>query len=447
MNRHLAAPKYICQGLPINLFTQILPQFVKTNYYSSLVHAPKMWTHNKPLHKVQMIQKSFKQDDVRIRKGRAFIKKEMYVGKIPTKARMIQGNPNHITAYEYVEEFTAIMALFKHLKDNTFEYQGVSYQFSYASGMNHNQIADLVAGWDTDVCRRLLDECDGKNWDATMQEPLLMAEAAVYAMLDPLVAKHCLDRSSGCWMQAMAYKHSPIFYFILWKRLSGDWNTSVGNTIISMMIRFYVLSTCAAQYNLKRVSAIFMGDDYLASYWFERPVCPVHLCNTLNQLEQSTGIEPKRGLFNDLSHVSFISLGFWPTASGYAAVPHPGHMLAKAFVSVNADINPRTYCHEMAVAFLPAYKGFHFMEAFFHKYLQRGWVHTKTRKDYAGWWHDLISDRIIKWSSAFLLKYGFSIQCMRFPDCPDYCVINHPLVDEMIRIEMLDPDERTTRLA
>jgi hypothetical protein len=316
------------------------------------------------------IDKSVLWDKPMYNSAHSFVKRE-FSSEVPKKARMIQGNHNECTAYQYPEEY---MALSDSLKEPiVVDIRGCKCSFHYAGGMDHNALSDLLTHWEYKRGKfGYYDERDGKNWDATMQQPLLMAEAKVYEMLGMRAFEPFLRRSKqvkGVVRIKDMISVRTVKYLTAWKRLSGDWNTSIGNTLVSMMIVAATLSELSQDLLPDTVDALFMGDDYLGMYTYHDTIDPKRLHEELNRWDSRWGITPERGLFRDVFSVTFISLGVWPRhCGGLQFVPQPAKQLRKLFWTVNkqhADRAEEQGCAN-AIAFWPVYWGFPLMMKFLH---------------------------------------------------------------------------------
>jgi hypothetical protein len=153
----------------MNLFTTIRKAALTSAYViSSSQQMSEEWRIGKKQTKLNAIDHSRIFDLPKPHKTKAFIKYEINV-EVPSKARLIQGNQNEVTAYEFPEEYASFKHALEELNNTPFEYQGVKYEFVYAGGMNHDQLSDLITQWEAEGGpNRYWDERDGKNWDSTM---------------------------------------------------------------------------------------------------------------------------------------------------------------------------------------------------------------------------------------------------------------------------------------
>jgi len=452
VKRHLTAPANKARPFEVNPFLGAWGDQLKTTYFQKLTcELEGQWRVGKGYSKVQQIDHSETYDTLARHRVKAFVKHE--VGpKIPKKARLIQAHLNERTAYEFPWEYQAFGKTMKAVSTFNMQLQGVDFELHYAGGYNHDQMSDIVSAWIESMDHTtLIDERDGVNWDSTMQEPTLMAEAEIYQRLGMECAEVFIDRCKRI-VGVVTYKVDGVMvklrYQSSWTRLSGDWNTSCGNTIISMLICVNTILGLPPHMRPSKVKAIFMGDDYLGFYWFSQQVDPKLLKQALNEGEANYGITPERGLFRDPNLVYFISMGLWPRfEGGYQFVPKPAFQLNKLFWSVKR-VTPKYvpgYCDEIAVAFLPVYYGFGMMMEFIKRHR-----HPQSPRKLA--FKPVIfmmgeypkKARGVDWKTGFVYKYQlpYAATCFDWPCVTGGGVLRHPLVEEMLRLEQLDPAER-----
>ncbi len=453
VKRHLVQPQNVGRRSYPNLFLTVLKQQTKNLYAKYSVQEEDQWRVGKPRAKLHQIDESRKFDRIASDRAKSFVKFEANT-KIPKKARLIQGNKNEATAYERPEEYAAMSKTLQAIGDTTFKHAGITFQFRYAGGMNHDALSDQFTEWMSMPGKKLIDERDGSNWDATMQESLLISEARVYEMLRMCSAPRFLDRCRGVLGKIVAKKNAiervVVQYATRWKRLSGDWNTSVGNTIISMIIAFVVLTELPIEMRPTFVGAFFMGDDYLAVMAFESEPDAQELANALNHGESAMGITPVRGIFRDPYKVTFISLGVWPRFDGgYQFVPQPAKQLTKLFWTVKRlELKEiPNYQSVIAVAFWPVFWGFPLMM----KFLKAHYTVKNPRFDmqmFAGWTDHIYNKltqtvRPVNWQAGMVYRYGLPYSATHL-DCSfeQAAVYGSEVVQEMLRQENLDPNER-----
>lgn len=445
MFRHLTSPPNQCVVRLCNPFLTVYKKACRDTAFSKWPELQNgEWRIGKPLSKLMNIDKSRLFDPVKPHAAKSFAKREVQV-LVPTKARLIQGNVNEATAYQHPDEYSIVKEVLKTVGSQAVNFRGTICRMVYAGGLNHAQLSSIVSEAYECGCT-IFDERDGKNWDATMNEPLLRAEALVYEMLKLRSASVFLERSAyvhGTVKCLDAYGQQVVKYTTAWKRLSGDWNTSVGNTIISMIIIFTCLSNMPEHLRPTHLTGLFMGDDYLGIMRYPDGVDVCALKSCLNDIECRCGITPVRALFRDPLRVSFCSLTLWPLrAGGYQFVPQPGKQLAKLFWAADSRLRSRLKFYRAAIAhsFWSTYHGFEVMQKFLkHHYgplspkivLNRHIIEPLVSE---------VAD--VAWREGFVYKYRIPYDALSFDYPAADGVWHHPAIVHMITVESLDPPDR-----
>lgn len=447
--RHLSLAPNQCVARLYNPFLTVYKETARTVAFTTWPELQSgEWRIGKPLHKLMNIDRSRLYDMAAPHKSKAFAKREVNVA-VPSKARLIQGNSNEATAYEHPEEYAIMTAVVKALGDQIVEVDGVVCRFIYAGGKNHSQLSAIASA---ELARGhvIMDERDGKNWDATMNARLLSAEAHVYEMLKLKSADRFLQRCAhvkGVVRCLGAVGFTVIKYITAWKRLSGDWNTSVGNTIISIIIIFTALKHMPPHLRPTHWTGLFMGDDYLGFMRYPSGVDHNLLYSYMNDIEASCGITPIRALFKDPLRVSFCSLTLWPLRNGgYQFVPNPGKQLAKLFWAKDGSHLKRIYAYRTAIAqsFWKTFHGFELMQKFLKHHHTAGTAVVVLDKYVTEPLVNEVAD--VDWRSGFVYKYGIPYDALSFEFPKEDGVWHHPAIVHMIKIESLDPPERAGAL-
>jgi hypothetical protein len=456
VKRHLAAPEFVCRDKFRNVFLLQLKEVFRLAFRSNLstdYGLEAAWRVGKTRAKLAMIDKSKLFDKLKLTQARASIKHEV-VSKTPKKARVIQAHKNEATAYHLPHEYLALNCALKACATHQFECCGVELQLVYAGGYNHDELSDITSTWLQLPGSMLIDECDGKNWDATMQAPLLAAEAAVYAAvgarahLDVTTRNTCVD--GKLWCRDFGIKQRfKIKYVTSQKRLSGDFNTSLGNSMISMIVAYNVLTSLPPQLKPKTAKMLFMGDDYVGFYfWAGRAPCPIELKRALNDGWSSFGISPERGLFDDPFHISFISLTLWPRRNGGVQwVPMIGKQCLKLFWTAKR-CSPKfatAIANGIAQGFWFVYYGHPLMM----RMLKRHYNPQKPSIKWDHYFSDMLTqtNREIDWRWGNCIKYGVPLSAANFELPSVNAVLKHPFVDHMLQLDLLDPADRKACLA
>lgn len=450
VKRHLSAPKFQTQPFQ-NYLVTVLAGIVGPRYFLALSqNLEGQWREGKTVAKLAKIDAAYLIGELWIQFVTAFIKLEGEAKKIPTKGRLIQANRNEFTAYTLPEEYCAVSQALK--EELEFDLEGVRFKLQYAGGLNHDDLSDFFTeAWSRLAPNALIDERDGKNWDATMQEPLLRAEAAFYDALGMDVSKQFLKRSSGVkgriFCKISRYVSVIVRYLSAWKRLSGDWNTSVGNTLISMLVVICNILALAPHLRPREVVALFMGDDYLGIYGYDKVPDPQELGAGLDRGDEAMGITPERSLFNDPLQCTFISLGVWPRRSGgYQFVPQPATQLVKLFTSAKPVPEQLIddYVTGIAISFWPVYWGFHMMMDF----LKAHYLKPSTKQTNPHYFAKMLTkkDRDVDWLKGFVYKYEIPYDATHFPMPRETGLYTHPVICHMLEYEARDPAQRAGAL-
>jgi hypothetical protein len=180
----------------------------------------------------------------------------------------------------------------------------------------------------------------------------------------------------------------------------------------------------------------------LAIYDYQHKVDVQQLKCQLDEGEQLMGITPVRGIFHSPLEVSFISLGLWPRRrGGWQFVPHPAKQMVKLFAAVRPVPKQlfSDYITALASAFWPVYWGWPMMMRF----LKCHYVKPTTRMQRPTYITKQLSRRArdIMWAEAFTAKYEIPFVATHF-EFPAWGLLQHPVVDAMLRFELSDPDER-----
>jgi hypothetical protein len=185
-----------------------------------------------------------------------------------------------------------------------------------------------LSTWMSDVLTEMpgcwFYERDGKNWDATQGVEHYRLKRRCYELLDA-TALSILDRSfkvSGAARTA----EGMLVYSLDGTMKSGHADTTVGNSIVNMLVTYQALLDCG----IHEAEIIVAGDDCLV-------VIPHDFDEVaLRNAEANCGIVPESRKFRDVADVSFIS-GIWCNNQPglLAFVPKPGRLLARLFWSVN----------------------------------------------------------------------------------------------------------------
>lgn len=458
--RHLSKPPNVCvANFGEGLFRGQLGSKLLTEYVVAYMgQASGEWRVGRGEARLRQIDHSRLWDTIDNGKAKGMIKFEPLSKDEPKKSRGIQFSENDATAYEHPDEYHAVSDALKTIGDGPFLIstaagKSIKATFRYAGGYDHDVLGGVVTQMDTKRGYKavLYDEMDGANWDSTMQQPTMEQEVRVYEFLG-LRAAVGARRAMGAVSAKMSVPHNAqhkrhIRYVTQYKRMSGKWNTTVGNVIVAMEIRYWVLKQLPDHLAPAEVECLFLGDDYLAAYWFEQDVDPVAMHDALDYYDSKCGITPERGVFRSILDTTFISLGIWKTFDGTLAVaPHPGRQLRKLMWTTScADSKRRReeIASSIAEAFFPIYNGFEMMQSFLKVH------HTRPGASASVDWYTKFMytkrNKNIDWVGGFAYKYGLPIKALpkRIPQPSSHAIIcQHPFVTIVQEIESLDPGQR-----
>lgn len=419
---------------------------VAPNHSWATVDLQGTWKDKKTVAKITSIEESVKYDAIELQKAKSFVKREVNPD-IPTKARLIQGNKNDRTAYLHPDEYRSIAHAFQNL---VFVEDGVEFDLHYTSHLNADQISDLYTLETQRPGHKYYDERDGKNWDSTMQREHMEFESQVYELFNKEIADNHRLRSRST-TGTIRVADVVIKYVTCWKRLSGDWNTSVGNTIISMAICVTVILGLPAHLRPRRVCGFFLGDDYLGVYNYASQIDRFLLNRAMHDGEASMGITPVRNVFDDPLMCEYISMTAWPTHDGRIQfVPKISNMMAKLFYSVHGLCSHTAQDVQATVdALSPTFQGLQIMEKFLAHH-KRAWRTKRPPKlfGYLKSQHFLgtVSSeaRRVNWAFGMAWKYRLPLSIFDFdlPTNHAAFLLRHPAIDLLYDLEHRDPDLR-----
>lgn len=445
--RHLTLPpNRVTIPFHPSFLTQVRRKFEAIFKYQ-LAEDEGKWKARKTTAKLASIEQSHVFDKLTLQRAKSFVKREVSV-KVPTKARLIQGNFNEVTAYYKPDVYKAISHLFQ---DFAFKECGVDFVLRYTSGCTNLDISRMYSEEVARNGEKLYDERDGKNWDSTMQQEHMVLESQVYSVFDAEVGTNHLRRSTSC-KGTISTSDYVIKYRTAWKRLSGDWNTSVGNSVVSMAICITAILSLPDDLRPKRVFAMFHGDDYLGVYHYDKAPPASVLNAAMADAEAKCGITPVRNVFTDPLKVEYISLSAWPAYDGSIVfIPKISNMLVRLFHSTNEPCWHTGHDVRATITALrPSFNGLRFVERFF-SWHAACW--PKNKRQYAG--PNFLRDQhaldklpttlpSVNWAYGFAHKFRVPITALDFelPKKRRAYFLRHPVVDLIFDCEHADPDQR-----
>lgn len=456
INRHLAP---VSNPIVRFRFIHTDTEGLRKAFEREITEKWESWRSRKSQVKIARIDSSLAEEDVDFTRVKFMIKKESSAWPYSAdtaikKARGIQFAVNERSAYEYVEEFDAFSGALAEESKKTVEVGGVKILIRYASKMNHEEMGEFAT--ESEELRgqfpySLVDERDGKNWDANVQVPHREALCGVYEKLGG--SQFAAYVRSGIRVRgAFVSKNGEtrIAYTVDGTVKSGHGDTSCGNGALNREISMQAVLLLPEHLRPALVRGMVVGDDYIAWLYFDHVVDPAELCSALNGAEQWLGIHPVRGLFRRLEHASFISLGFYRAHDGrtFVALPKIGRLLCRLFwtVTETRGRDPRRLASGIAQSFYPLYNTNPLMRKFLKYHMQVPPIDFPEADVYYRW-AEIGTTRLpvpIDWDENNIVKYGFTTSDVDFPEmgAQGAALMHNILVDRMYQIDTMDPDER-----
>lgn len=420
------------------------------------------WEIGRGQKKLEGIRNSLAYDALDNRRVNMMLKKEVNIvqfatNALPTKARGIQFCTNLRTAYQNAVEQTSFCHALADATATEVQYEGIDFCVRYTAAMDPAQIAEFA----TDCENRraafpysLLDERDGKNWDANVQAEHRAAMADFYGTISDVLRQQATEQISvkGSYHgQGVSVRYS-----VNGTVKSGHWDTSSGNGALNIEITVQAICRLPPRIRPRMVRGLVMGDDLLLWVYFDHEVSPCEYAGAINALEADLGIHPVRGLFQDVLNVSFCSMGFyWTTSGRLAVVPKLGRCFAKLFWTVTPLQNraPERMASTIAHAFYPLYHEYEPMRVFLQHHMKAPPIEVENAPWLSYVWRDFGVPRFpgINWGLGNLVKYGLPLDALF--DMAEVLsgfesgLIDHPIVNIMLQQDMADPPERRGVLA
>lgn len=188
---------------------------------------------------------------------------------------------------------------------------------SFLSGMNANEIADLV-----DYERQFQPfwyERDGKRWDSTMGRSHHNLKMRFYRHLDPAFADNVeASYRTSTRVNGNDEVASTLRYVASGTTRSGHNDTTLGNCIINFGIAYEAMREQSLRGHI-----IVMGDDLLIAVYSD------FNARRFANVESEMGIIPEYAKFADVEEVSILSGVFVPCGDKLAFIPKPGRLCAR----------------------------------------------------------------------------------------------------------------------
>jgi len=194
------------------------------------------------------------------------------------------------------------------------------FMFFYPSGASN----ETIGAWaPTD---QNYYENDFSKFDATIHHNLLEMELYVYRRFGMPTNKQKLMRKN---FPTSGTTPHGVSYMVEGTRKSGDQNTSIGNTMINVLVHAYAMTLIGfppsqdLESDRFRYRMIALGDDNL----IVSPVVIAH--ERVEKIIMDLGLVPNIVLKDNINFVEFCSARFWPSETGRVLGPKIGRYLAK----------------------------------------------------------------------------------------------------------------------
>jgi len=268
--------------------------------------------------KQEAIKSSVRDDQILPDRVKNMVKRECGHG-FPKKARCIQFYKNLATQAKFAPEFTALQkAVGRWCYDRAVRSPPSVVTVTCASGMNAKEIGEWMAWAMGRRKEPRFYERDGKNWDATMQEPHQSNKELVYALSSEELkqfARDCAVVKGGG-----SFNGEPLLYTLQYTTKSGHNDTTLGNNLNNAAV------TMCAMKELGIVGDILVaGDDLIVVIEGD------FSAGQLAAVEATYGIKPEARGFSNVLDVTFISGCWFPNRDGYFFSPKPGRLMRRLF--------------------------------------------------------------------------------------------------------------------
>lgn len=420
---------------------------------------PDAWAIGRGLNKLRLIEESIAKDERTDGRVNMMLKKEgnpvsLSSPSLPSKARGIQFNTNLRTAYEEAPIQFSLCKALAHATRGSHTFAGMLVHVVYTADMNQEDISRFATA--AEVARAsyvhsFIDERDGKNWDANVQVEHRQALCDWYEAVNPKLAE--IARANI--KVRGVYRNGPfkITYDIDGTVKSGHFDTSSGNGALNVDITVTAISKLPGRLRPVRVEGMVMGDDLILWLYFDHVVDPKEYCEAINSLEREAGIQPVRGIFDDLRNASFCSMGFYTSHNGFVALPKLGRLFARLFWTVTPleGRDPARLASTIANSFYPMYHEYAPMREFLRAHMHaRPLELTGVNVPYLIRNGPLPRVSGVHWIGDHIVKYGLPGGVLEeMPELvKDFTgILDHPVVNIMLKEDMSDPPERRGCLA
>jgi hypothetical protein len=461
-NRHLRAAQYPIERYPATdtSFLRLVLHQLREEYHTYLHVVPgDEWHERWNREKIRAIETSIAEDDPGVGELKSHIKREVYrekvVGKMPTKARLIQAHTNLRAAFEVAHCYHAWAHALKVVSAREHVIEGIVFRVRYASGLSHDDIGDLMTEWESERQNwpyTVYYERDGVNWDASRQTPVFQHLIEIYSAIDPVLGQHAAG-GVNCVGFVRIKKQGGIKYTVRGTRKSGHQDTSSGNSAdnLESTLQTVLLARKVTGAGIRRVEGLVLGDDLLLLLCLDHMIDVTALETALIDADKASGIEPEARCLTNVFDVSFISLSFYPRFDGtIAAGPKIGRVLSGLFWthrSVTYNECPK-YQTAVAQAFLPLYGDCPLVGTVLKRHTHPKLVASGYAQylDPNGYWLAPLAQRGgVDWHQYFMCKYGLLPgweQSVVRSIKHDFCVLQTAVTDVIIDNDLADLPDR-----
>lgn len=464
VRRHLATPANPVATFKLR-YLPLLTAEVRSWHRAACACEPDAWRVGRGVGKLGHIEESCTYDLRTDGRVNMMLKKEVTPvsysePEYPKKARGIQFNTNLRTAYEFApEQFSLCHALAKASRPPRVV-DGVKFNVVYTADMNLAEVARFAT--ESEALRgsykcSVLDERDGKNWDANVQTVHREALAEWYSLIHPTLAK--VARANIQVRGTYRKGDFRLTYDVNGTVKSGHFDTSSGNGALNLEVTISAILGLPTKLRPAAVRGLVMGDDLLLWLYFDQVVDFKEYAAAIAALEAGLGIQPVRGLFDNVLNVSFCSLGFYWSHEGLVAVPKLGRTFAKLFWTVTPlqGRDPARLASTIAASFYPLFHEYAPMREFLRHHMKAPPLEKELVDEhmpYLSWIageQSLSALSGVHWDSGNQVKYGLLSGTLGdMPDVLNDCptgLVSHPAVDIMLQQDLSDPPERRGCLA
>jgi hypothetical protein len=223
----------------------------------------------------------------------------------------------------------------------------------YASGYTGDQIGDWCYHWENVLVLCIFLEMDFSRWDKHYSKYAIELEIFVLLHFFTLEEKYQAAVISLLRAQrgAKCFTRFGDLYSFLSKRKSGDPNTSLGNTLINMLIHIYFLFTLNLIPGRDYAMAALGDDNFIILKESSLNITKEELKSRSIKFFSELGMVPKLKIEDKLARTEFLSACFYPTKNSYFLAPKIGRWIARHGWSLTTiNITEKEHMKEIAMS-------------------------------------------------------------------------------------------------